>query len=168
MTDKSTFTPEEWKHILGGVMLAGMAVTMADQSGLWGMLKESMASTSAVLNTRTEPDSNGLVQAVIADFQTSEGRTAAREEIKSVLAGATSSPEAQAKAVDALKKVATLLDTKASADAQAFKSWLQAIGQRTADAANEGGFLGFGGVAVSDAEKAALDQIAQALNPSVA
>jgi hypothetical protein len=119
-------------------------------------------------NTRTEPDSNGLVQAVIADFQTSEGRTAAREEIKSVLAGATSSTEAQAKAVDALKKVAILLDTKASADAQAFKSWLQAIGQRTADAANEGGFLGFGGVAVSDAEKAALDQIAQALNPSVA
>ncbi|UXN66555.1 hypothetical protein N8E89_26055 (plasmid) [Phyllobacterium sp. A18/5-2] len=168
MTDKSTFTPEEWNHILGGVMLAGMAVTMADQSGLWGMLKESMASTGAVLNTRNEPDSNGLVQAVVADFQTSEGRAAAREEIKSVLAGATSSPDAQAKAVDALKKVATLLDTKASADAQAFKSWLQAIGQRTADAANEGGFLGFGGVAVSDAEKAALDQIAQALNPSVA
>jgi len=168
MADKSTFTPDEWKHILGGVMLAGMAVTMADRSGLWGMLKESMASTGAMLETRNDPESTGLVQAVIADFQTSDGRTAAREEIKSVLAGATSSTDAQAKAVDALKKVAILLDTKASADAPAFKTWLQAIGQRTANAANEGGFLGFGGVAVSDAEKAALDQIAEALNPSVA
>lgn len=168
MADKSTFAPDEWKHVLGGVMLAGMAVTMADQSGLWGMLKEGMASTGAMLDARNDPDSSGLVQAVIADFQTSEGRSVAREEIKSVLAGATSSTDAQAKAVDALKNVAMLLDTKAPADASAFKSWLQAIGERTANAANEGGFLGFGGAAVSDAEKAALEQIAQALNPSVA
>lgn len=168
MADKSTFTPEEWKHVLGGVMLAGMAVTMADQSGLWGVLKEGMASTGAMLDAHKNPDSSGLVQAVIADFQTSEGRSEARAEIKSVLAGATSSADAQTKAIDALKKVAGLLDAKAPSDAPAFKSWLQAIGERTANAANEGGFLGFGGVAVSEAEKAALEQIAQALRPSTA
>jgi hypothetical protein len=72
MADKSTFTPDEWKHVLGGVMLAGMAVTMADQSGLWGMLKEGMASTGAMLDARNGPDSNGLVQAVIADIGRSD------------------------------------------------------------------------------------------------
>jgi hypothetical protein len=35
MTNKSNFTPDEWKLILSSPMLAGMAVTLADPSGLW-------------------------------------------------------------------------------------------------------------------------------------
>ena len=35
---------------------------------------------------------------------------------------------------------------------------------KAAEAANEGGFMGFGGVAVSDAEKATLAEISNALN----
>jgi hypothetical protein len=48
------------------------------------------------------------------------------------------------------------LEAKAPEDAPAFKAWLQAIAQRVAEAAKEGGFMGFGGVRVSDAEKATL------------
>jgi hypothetical protein len=40
MTDKSSFTPEEWKLLLESVTMAGIAVTAADPSGLWGLLKE--------------------------------------------------------------------------------------------------------------------------------
>jgi hypothetical protein len=43
---------------------------------------------------------------------------------------------------------------------------LQEIAQKAAEAAKEGGFLGFGGVAISDAEKATLAQIAAALRSS--
>jgi len=168
MADKSTFTPDEWKSILGTTMLAGMAVTVADQSGLWGMMKEGIASTGALLESRKDPNANNLIKSVVADFETSEGRTAAREEIKTVLSGAASKADIQSRAINALAQTAKLLDTKAPDDASAFKTWLLGIGERTANAANEGGFLGFGGVAVSDAEKAALDQIAKALNPSVA
>jgi hypothetical protein len=39
-----------------------------------------------------------------------------------------------------------LLDAKAPQDAAAFKTWLRDIAQKAAEAANEGGFLGFGGV----------------------
>jgi hypothetical protein len=46
MTDKSNFTPDEWKTLLESVMMAGIAVTAADPSGLWGLLKESFASSS--------------------------------------------------------------------------------------------------------------------------
>ncbi|MPZ37553.1 MAG: hypothetical protein GEU95_05735 [Rhizobiales bacterium] len=168
MADKSTFTPDEWKRILGSTMLASMAVTMADHGGLWGMLKEGLASGSALADAQRDPNANGLVRAVVADFMTSEGRAAARDDIKATLDGATSAADAQAKAVNALKDVAALLDTKAPADAPAFKAWLESIGNRTANAANEGGFLGFGGVAVSDAEKTALEQIANALRPAAA
>jgi hypothetical protein len=43
MAGKTDFTAEEWKTLLESVMMAGIAVTAADPSGLWGTLKESMA-----------------------------------------------------------------------------------------------------------------------------
>jgi len=56
-----------------------------------------------------------------------------------------------------------LVDIKASGDATAFKGWLREISQHVAEASKEGGFLGFGGVLVSDAEKAPLTEISNAL-----
>ena len=44
-----------------------------------------------------------------------------------------------------------------------FKSWLRQVSQHVAEAAKEGGFLGIGGVAVSEAEKATLTEISSAL-----
>ena len=39
MANKQNFTPEEWTKISESVMLAGMAVSAAEPSGLWGTLK---------------------------------------------------------------------------------------------------------------------------------
>jgi hypothetical protein len=44
MANKASFTPDEWKQLLEAPMLASMAVTAAEPSGLWGMLKESFAA----------------------------------------------------------------------------------------------------------------------------
>ena len=55
------------------------------------------------------------------------------------------------------------MDTKAPNEAVAFKDWLKQVAQKTAEASTEGGFLGFGGVQVSEAEKATLAEIASAL-----
>ena len=41
MADKTSFTKEEWALLLESPMIAGMAITAADPSGLWGLLKES-------------------------------------------------------------------------------------------------------------------------------
>lgn len=163
MADKSSFTPDEWKKILGSVMLTGMAVTLADRSGFWGTMKESFASSSAMVGVGSAPDSNPLIKAVLEDMKTSEGRTAAREQIKAVLTGSMTAEGAEQNAINALKDVAGILAAKAPADAGAFTAFLNSVAEKTANASNEGGFLGFGGVAVSDAEKAALDQIAAAL-----
>jgi hypothetical protein len=56
-----------------------------------------------------------------------------------------------------------VVDAKAPGDTAAFKSWLRQISQHVAEAAKEGGFLGIGGVAVSEAEKATLAEISSAL-----
>ena len=163
MADKSSFTKDEWTLLLESPMIAGMAITAADPSGLWGLLKESFAGGGALTQAITSSTTNTLVKAVVADFSNSEGRSAARDGLKRSLPIA-SQQTLKTKSIDSLRQVSALLDTKAPADSAAFKSWLRQISQSTAEAATEGGGLfGIGGVQVSDAEKATLTEISSAL-----
>jgi len=162
MATKANFTADEWKQILESPMIAGIAVSAAEPSGLFGTLKESMASARALLAAKSDPSADELIKAVVADFETSEGRTNARDGMKALFSGSKPA-EISIKAVDYLGQVSALLDARAPADAVAFKTWLRHIAQSVAEASSTGGFLGFGGVAVSDAEKATLAQISTAL-----
>lgn len=163
MADKSSFTPEEWKVILSSPMFAGLAVTLAEPSGIWGMLKESMASARAMITAASDPNSSALMKAIVADMETSQGRTIARDELKADLTG-KSPPELKQEVIAKLKQAGQILDAKAPGEAPAFKAWLKGVSQQVAEAASEGGMLGFGGVKVSDAEKATLAEVGNALN----
>jgi len=154
MADKSNFTPEEWKVLLQSVIAAGIAITAAEPSGLWGLLKESFAGGSAMAKAKTDPGANGLIKAVIADFGAAEG-SAARDGLKTRFK--------QSKPAEIKDACIETLHAKAPADAAAYKAWLQQISQHVAEASNEGGFLGIGGVPVSEAEKATLTEISSAL-----
>jgi hypothetical protein len=162
MATKTDFTAEEWNQVLCSVMMAGMAVTLADPSGLIGLTKEGLASGSALVAAKSDPKANALIKSVVSDFETSEGRSAARGLVQSKLAGKQAS-EMKDIILSALAQSAALVDTKASDDAAGFKAWLRQISERVANASSEGGFMGFGGVKVSDAEKATLDEISKAL-----
>ena len=162
MTDKTNFTPDEWKVLMEGVMAAGIAVTAAEPSGLLGVLKEGFASSAALVQAKMDPGTSALVKAVVADFETSEGRSAARDGLKQKLSGG-STAQMKDKCIEILRDAGALLDRKAPADAAAFKGWLRQISRHVAEAASEGGLFGFGGVKVSDAEKATLADIAGAL-----
>jgi hypothetical protein len=163
MAVKTDFTPDEWKALLQSPLLAGIAVSAADPSGLIGMFKESMASARALLAAKSDPNADALVKAVAADFETSEGRGLAQDGVKAAIAGAGKPAEIVAKAVDSLKSVAALLDAKGGVDAVPFKTWLAHVAASVAEAAPEGGFLGFGGTQVSEAEKATVAEIAAAI-----
>jgi hypothetical protein len=162
MASKTTFTPEEWKQVLESVMLSGMAVTAAEPSGLFGVLKESMATGRAVMAAKSDPASNELIKAVVAEYETGEGRKLAGDELKSRLKGSKAA-DIKSKSITALHDVSVLLDSKASSDAAGFKTWLHHIAEDAAEAANEGGFMGFGGTQVSEAEKATLTELSSAL-----
>jgi hypothetical protein len=162
MATKASFTPEEWILLLQSPMVAGMIVSAADPNGLFGLLKESFAAGGALVQANADLGSNPLVKAVAADFTTAEGRTAARDGVKARLARGTPG-EVKARSLETLRQVAALLAAKAPEDAVAFKAWLTDTAQRVAGAANEGGFLGFGGVPISDIEKATLAEIKTAL-----
>lgn len=162
MANKADFTAEEWTKILHGAMMAGMAVTAADPSGLWGLLKESIAGSRALIDGLTRPEANELIRAVVADLRTAAGQAAAREGLKARFSGSRP-PEIKAKAIEALREVAGVVDAKAGGDGPGFKACLAHIAQQAAEAASEGGFLGLGGVKVSAAETATLADIAAAL-----
>ena len=163
MADKSNFTPDEWKLLLESMMMASIAVTAAEPHGLWGLLKESFAGGAELAKARMDPGSNALVKAVVADFGTAEGRSVARDGLKDKFTDSKPA-DIKAKCIETLRQVGALVDSKAPGDAAAFKSWLRQISQHVAEAAKEGGFLGIGGVAVSEAEKATLSEISSALN----
>jgi hypothetical protein len=162
MTDKSNFTSDEWKVLLESVMAAGIAITAAEPSGLWGLLKESFASGTDLAKAKMDAGTNALIKAVVEDFGTSEGRSAARDGLNSKFKGSKPA-EIKDNCIEILHQAATILDAKAPGDSTAFKGWLQQTSQHVAEASKEGGFLGVGGVPVSEAEKATLSEISTAL-----
>ena len=162
MADKSTFTSDEWTTLLESVMAAGLAVTAAEPHGLWGLLQESFASGKMLAKAKMDTGSNPLIKAIVDDFATSEGRSTSRDGLQAQLSGKKAA-EVKTACIEILGKVDGILSTKAPGDAAAFKNWLRQISQSVAEASTEGGFLGIGGVAVSDAEKATLAEISGAL-----
>jgi len=119
--------------------------------------KKRMQAGFAQCRRRTR---SGPPRSSIADLATAEGRQQAQpSEMRGM------SPESiKSHALEACRQVAALLDRKAPpVEAEGFKRWLLGVSTRVADAAKEGGFLGFGGTRVSEQETAALKEIAAAL-----
>jgi hypothetical protein len=66
--------------------------------------------------------------------------------------------------LEELRGVNEIVTAKATPqEAEAFRGWLLATAQAAADAAKEGGFMGFGAEQVSAGEKRMLDQVRAAL-----
>jgi hypothetical protein len=167
MASRASFTQDEWARVMAAPVVTGLAITAADPSGLWGLLKEGMTSSWALLQAKQDANANALVRVVAEEFASGDGQSLVRDRLQAVTAGAEAG-DLKRRVVDELRAVSSILDAKAPEDAPAFKAWLRDIAQQAAEAGTEGGFLGFGGVAVSDAEKATLAEISTALNMPVA
>ena len=131
-----------------------------------------MASGTAMLPAKTDAGATDewkvilgrpmLAGLAVTELETSEGRSIAQDGLKSELTGKSPS-ELKQQVIATLVRVGQILDAKAPADSAAFKAWLKHIAEQVAEAASEGGFLGFGGVKVTDAERASIGEVAQAL-----
>jgi ABC-type glycerol-3-phosphate transport system substrate-binding protein len=159
MATQQDFTPDDWKRICAAPYLAGLAVTFADMSGPVGVAKEAAAVGRAIL----ESASNGPTEIVkgIAEAY----RSGTRPEMPAVPADRT---QARAAFIDGAKAAVAAVAAKSPAEAESFKTWLVGTARAVAEASKEGGFLGIGGTRVSDAEQAALDELARALGTRLA
>jgi len=161
MLSKTDFAVDEWGELLAAPLMAAMAVTAADPSGLLGLIKENFASAKALIAAK-QTSANELIKALIADLETSEGRAAARAAVQSRFAE-HKPDQIKPRAIEALRQAVTIAGQKAPAEAAGFKAWLRDVAKTVSEASSEGGFMGMGGVAVSEAEKATLAEIDQAL-----
>jgi len=161
MPGKTDFTPEEWKKIVAAAPMVGLAVTCASPNGPWGVMKEMLSMGMAMAEMLQKGSSNPLIADLAADLKARQTKPEPPRDLKD--------PE-QCKdaALQHIKAVNELLDSKGKGpEADEFKRWLLTVGQRVAEAANEGGLFGFGGERVSDAEKNVLRQISFALDQPV-
>ena len=153
MTTKSDFTEEEWVRIRRAPFVAGMAISLADPGGPIELAKE----TSASLKSATNPPSREQLLAEIAlDIQ------AMTQERQNPLTDfkPTKESDPRQQMLEELNAVSAIVSSKATAEeTAAFKQWLLTTAQSAADAAKEGGFLGFGAVQVSEGEQSMLEQL---------
>lgn len=153
MTTKSDFTEEEWVRVRRAPFVAGMAISLADPGGPIEMAKETMATIKSATNP---PSREQLLAEIALDIQsmTQQKRNPLRDYklSKSVPAGQ--------QILDELRAVKAIVASKATPEETgAFDQWLLTTAQAAADAAKEGGFVGFGAKQVSQGEKDMLDQL---------
>ena len=162
MSTKADYTPDQWQTLLDVPPLVGTAVMVAGRSGL-GSIKEAMAVASGVLDAKHGYESNELIQALLnarikdkersqlETFSDNPYRGRPPEEIKEM-------------AVEKCREVAALLQEKSTpSEAAELKAWALAVGEKVANAAKEGGFLGIGGERVSAEEADVLAAVSSAL-----
>jgi hypothetical protein len=151
MTTKADYTAEEWNGLVRAPILAGGYVVVADMS-TFGMVGE-MRGLYAAIGDHPVPDAAApLIGAVVAEIKASDQSkdTVAMPEVKD-------SATAEAQLLHQLSLDLEALERKAGPEeSRAFKEWLVGLAQATAEAGQEGGFLGIGAVRVSDKEEAAL------------
>ena len=157
MTTKSDFTEQEWLQVRRAPLVAGMAISLADPGGPIEMAKETMATVKSATNP---PSREQLLTEVALDIQS---MTQQKQNPLSDFKLSKDGPAGR-QILDELRAVNGIVASKATPEeTAAFSQWLLTIAQAAADAAKEGGFLGFGATQVSQGEKEMLDQVRSAL-----
>ena len=162
MSTKADYTPEEWQLLLDVPPLVGTAVMVAGKSGL-GSMKEAFALASGVLGAKDGYEGNDLITSLI-EARMKEGDRSEVEQFATNPYRGKPPEEIADAAVEKCGQAVALLNEKSTPEeASGFKTWSIAVGEKVANAAKEGGFLGIGGERVSEAEKEVLAAVSQAL-----
>ena len=149
MTAKAEFNAEEWSLVLEGPPIAAMRVISASRGGT---IRESLEMGKAYTEERENHGSSELLDAIVGDRPALDPKDySSPEELGTVgmarLRGA----------------VETVASKGTSIEVDEYKAFVYSLSERVARAHKEGGFLGIGGKEISEDERAALEQIASAL-----
>ncbi|HSD76453.1 MAG TPA: hypothetical protein VLA98_03580 [Solirubrobacteraceae bacterium] len=162
MTTKADFTDEEWTRLKRAPFVAGMAISLADPGGPIEAVKEAAATLKTVTGA-AEGGGRGELVGALAGEVVDDAR-----QRRSPLAGFKPSKGATAgvEILDELREVNRIVSEKATPqDAAAVREWLLAAAREAANAAKEGGFLGFHAERVSEGEQRMLDSLGEVLTP---
>jgi hypothetical protein len=143
MTGKASFTPEEWTLILEGPPSAGLIVVTAQRGGSF---RESIAMAKAYVEARKHHGESELLDEIVAAKpERDHTRYHSAEELKQA-------------GLEHLRDAVGVLESKATPEElEDYRRFVLTLADKVATAHREGG------QAVSDAERAAIKEIADAL-----
>lgn len=155
------FSPEEQLLLRRSLLAVAVAVSAASPGRPEETVSEGFAAATYVLDHRDDYVRSPLITSVIAWLQ----EQADAEQPFPDFVKVAKAPDAEAQAMETLRGVAGLLEERVDpAEAAAYRGWLMSIATTVAAAGKEDqGFLGRGGVAVNDRERAVLAEIAGVL-----
>jgi hypothetical protein len=143
MTNKESFTAEEWQLIMEGPTSAGIIVLTADKGGSF---RESFAMAKAFTEARQQHGGSELLDAIVSS---KPGRDHTRYH---------SPDELKQAGLGHLRDALALLEQKATPEeVEDYRAFVMTLAERVANAHKEHG------VEVSDAERGVIDEIADAL-----
>src|SRR4051794_25163457 len=143
MTAKADFTEEEWQKVLEAPPSAGLIVVTAQKGGTF---RETFAMGKAYAEARQQHGASQLLDEIVsAKPERDHTRYHSTEELKEA-------------GLQHLRDAIAVLDSKATPEeVEEYRRFVIALAERVANAHREGG------VAVSEAEQAAIDEISAAL-----
>ncbi|HEX3323768.1 MAG TPA: hypothetical protein VHR65_01330 [Solirubrobacterales bacterium] len=143
MTGSADFTPEEWNVVREGPTSAGMIVSTAQRGGSF---REAFAMAKAYTEARKEHGDSELLDEIVSHKPDMDH------------AKAHSAEELKEHGLQRIREAIALLDGKATpAEVEDYRRFVTSLANRVAGAKTEGD------EPVSDAEAAAIAEIAQAL-----
>ncbi len=163
------FSKEEQLLLSSTPTLIGSVMAFAEGSGL-GTIKELFANAKTFIGGAKAFPDNEIIVGVLPNLEdrkeamakAKEFREKSMERLKEK--GIDSHEKLNDQLIIDCKTVSALLAEKASPqEATEYKEWAMSVAENVAKAAKEGGFLGMGGVRISEGEKEAFSKIAQAL-----
>ena len=146
MTDKADFSPEEWETVVQGPPTAGMIVLTAQRGGTF---RETLSIAKAYAEARKQHGESELLDEIVSSRpELDRTRYHSFEELRE-------------NGLQHLRSAVELLGQKATTDeVDAYKRFVLDLARKVAEAHREGE------TSVSEAEQAALDELAATLGTS--
>ena len=149
MTGKADFTPEEWTVVLEGPPSAGLIVITAQRGGTF---RETYSMAKAYTEARQDHGASELLDEIVsAKPHVDHTRYSSPDELKQA-------------GLQRIRDAVALLEAKATPEeTEEYRRFVVTLAEKVANAHREGGDS-----AVSDAERAAIEEIRGALGASPA
>jgi len=160
MVTKNDFSIPDWTALRDTPYIVGFATLLAGSSGL-ATIKELFALSQGIVANQASD------VPVIRELTSKDEMESAQMSLKQSFGaaqGKTSSEAMQRRALELAQSSTALLAAKGSKEeVNAYSRMLYGVAEKVANAAREGGFLGFGGTQVSEGERSFLEQLRSAL-----
>ena len=148
MTGKADFAAEEWQTVLEGPPSAGLVVATAQRGGTF---RESMSIGKAYVEARRQHGESQLLDEIVHERPELEHkRYRSLDELKT-------------HTLQNVREAVPLLEQKAApGEVEDYKQFVLELAEKVASAHREG-LLGLSGERVNDAERQAMQEVAEAL-----